>query len=267
MTQPAASEISCFASPPPLWDISDGMDDNELRGPALYDALMDLKPSGLSEYAWAERAGLNRGFLNDLKKSEMASPRTSSLNKLLAVAGKSVADLYRLETSAGRTEAREIQKPFSSVDLPKDVPIRGTAAGAEIEIEDGGRTHRIERTLVEPDPTGFARRPPSLAGNRTVYAIYITGESMMPRFRPGDLSYVDPSRAPHIGDDVIVQFVDEPVEGADPSEVSSILVKELVGRTATHFELAQHNPPVRFKVEKRRVLAIHRIVPLSELLS
>ena len=66
----------------------------ELRGPALYEALMALKPVDLSEYEWAEKAGLNRGWFNDIKKAPDASPRTSNINKALAAIGLSLVDLY-----------------------------------------------------------------------------------------------------------------------------------------------------------------------------
>lgn len=120
---------------------------------------------------------------------------------------------------------------------------------------------------MESEPIAFAKRPPALSSRKDVYALFITGESMLPRFRPGDLVYVDPRRAPHIGDDVIVQLVDKVSPGADPSEVASVLVKVLVRRSATHFELEQFSPPLSFLVERNLVAAIHRIIPLSELLS
>ena len=239
----------------------------ELRGPALYEALMALKPAGLSEYAWAEAAGLNRGFLNDLKKKADASPRAASLNRLLAVAGRTLADLYGPAGGEARIEGEATGRPFNPAELPRDVPILGTAAGGELDVEAGGATKRVERTLVEPEAIAFARRPPSIASNRKVYALFIKGDSMEPRYRAGDLVYVDPRRDPHVGEDVIVQLVDEPRADADPAEVVSVLVKHLARRTAAHFELSQYNPALTFRIERRRVEAIHRIIPLSELLS
>ena len=240
---------------------------DELRGPALYQALMALKPARMSEYAWAEAAGLNRGFLNDLKLKADASPRAASLNRLLAVAGRTMADLYAPGIEPGRSEGEILPRPFNPSEAPRDVPILGTADGGELEVEDGGRTTRIERTIVEPEAIAHARRPPSIASNRKVYALFIKGESMEPRYRAGDLVYVDPRRDPHVGDDVIVQLVDEAKADADPAEVVSVLVKQLVRKTATHFELGQYNPALTFRIERRRIEAMHRIIPLSELLS
>jgi len=236
----------------------------ELRGAALYEALMALKPADLSEYEWAARAGLNRGWFNDIKKAPDASPRTSNINKALAAIGLSIGDLY----GGGRaSEGRIAQAHFNPGELPRDVPVLGTAAGAELKIETDGKSLKIEKTLVEAEPVAYVRRPPAMERNRRIYALYITGSSMEQRFRPGDLVYVDPRRAPHVGEDVIVQLIAEARPDADPAEVVSVLVKQLVRTTATHYELTQHNPPLTFRIAKSKVAEIHRIIPLAELLS
>ena len=236
----------------------------ELRGAALYEALMALKPADLSEYEWAARAGLNRGWFNDIKKAPDASPRTSNINKALAAIGLSIGDLY----GGGRgSEGRIAPAHFNPGELPRDVPVLGTAAGAELKIETDGKSLKIEKTLVEAEPVAYVRRPPAMERNRRIYALYITGSSMEQRFRPGDLVYVDPRRAPHVGEDVIVQLIAEARPDADPAEVVSVLVKQLVRTTATHYELTQHNPPLTFRIAKSKVAEIHRIIPLAELLS
>ena len=236
---------------------------DDLRGPALYEALMALKPPTLSEYEWAEKAGLNRGWFNDIKKAPDASPRTSNINKALAAIGRSLGDLY----GGGRGDGTIAAAAFNPAELPRDVPVLGTAAGAELKVETDGKSLKVEKTLVEAEPVAYVRRPPSMERNRKIYALYITGASMEHRFRPGDLVYVDPRRAPHVGEDVIVQLIDEPRADADPAEVISVLVKQLVRTTATHYELTQHNPPLTFRIPKAKVAEIHRIVPLAELLS
>jgi len=241
------------------------MAEEELRGPALYEALMALKPASLSEYEWAEKAGLNRGWFNDIKKAPDASPRTSNINKALAAIGLSIGDLYG--GGGRRSEGTIAAAQFNPGELPRDVPVLGTAAGAELKVETDGKSLKIEKTLVEAEPVAFARRPPAIERNRKVYALYITGASMEHRFRPGDLVYVDPRRAPHVGEDVIVQLIDEARADADPAEVISVLVKQLVRTTASHYELTQHNPPLTFRIAKAQVAEIHRIIPLSELLS
>src|SRR3546814_6153448 len=99
--------------------------------------------------------------------------------------------------------------PFNPHDLPRDVPIHGTAMGGSLEVRLNDELSQIEETMVVEGVVGYARRPPSIDSNRKSYAIYITGESMEPRYRAGDLVYVDPLSAPSIGTDVIVQLVED----------------------------------------------------------
>src|SRR3546814_13717148 len=123
----------------------------------------------------------------------------TTLFRSLAVAGKTVADLYLAD--AGIQPAL-VNPPFNPHDLPRDVPIHGTAMGGSLEVRSNGELSQIEETLVEDGVVGYARRTPSIDSNRKSYALYITGESMEPRYRAGVLVYVDPRRAPYIGDDV-----------------------------------------------------------------
>lgn len=236
----------------------------ELRGEALAEALLKYKPDNLSEGKWAQAAGLNRGFFSDMRNKN-TRPLIDNLNSLLVSAGKTMADIDDASPSAA-VEVSPAQKPFRIGELPQDVPILGTAQGAKISFGQNGSAVEIEPITIEREPFGHVRRPPSCF-NQPVYALYVAGESMMNRFRPGDLIYVDSRREPSVGDDVVVQLIEEPRSDADPAEVKSVLVKTLIRRTATHYELEQYNPEIIFRVDKRRVAAIHRVIPLKELMS
>jgi phage repressor protein C with HTH and peptisase S24 domain len=52
----------------------------------------------------------------------------------------------------------------------------------------------------------YLARPPSLADDPDAYAVEIVGESMAPRFEPGERAFVSPKARVGIGDDVIVQL-------------------------------------------------------------
>lgn len=238
------------------------MTQGELRGRALYDRLMTFRPAGLDEYQWAIRIGLNRGYFNDIKEKN-TSPRSDTLNKILSSVGKTVADLYQSEISA---QPALVKAPFNPSELPRDVPILGTATGAMLEIQTNGDVERIEEIELQEE-IGFARRPASLQSNRKAYALYIAGESMYPRYAGGEMVYVDPRRQPMIGDDVIVQLVGDVSPDADPAEIKHVLVKRLVRNTAAHLELEQFNPPITFKLAKSKIHSCHRVIPWTELLS
>jgi phage repressor protein C with HTH and peptisase S24 domain len=103
-------------------------------------------------------------------------------------------------------------------------------------------------------------RPASLARDNEAYALTVIGDSMYPRFRPGRRVIVSPRAPVSIGDDVVVQLKGGAGEGEFRERVSTVLIKELVRRSATFIELRQFNPDVTFRVEQDRVAAIHKVV-------
>jgi phage repressor protein C with HTH and peptisase S24 domain len=82
------------------------------------------------------------------------------------------------------------------------VPLLGTAYGGDWEDE-------IELTELHlSEVLDNLARPPSLANDDEAYAIEIIGDSMFPRFKPGERAFVSPKAAVRPGDDVIVQLTD-----------------------------------------------------------
>lgn len=143
--------------------------------------------------------------------------------------------------------------------LPLDVPVYGTALGADLPIREGDVVHEVERTILElTEAVYHIRRMPGIAGDRDAYGLTVVGMSMAPRYEDGDPLYVSPRKQPGIGDYVVVQM-------ADGGEVISALVKRLIGRTADAYELEQFNPPLRFRIARSAVAHIHRVVPPKEL--
>lgn len=256
------SEISIIDRQEALADNRDmaGTTDN----PPMYDALVALKPDEWTLNAWTVKAGVNRNFFNDLRRTGTANHGT--IQKLLDVAERSLAELEaRLPTPAPRREPEgsRVEDPFRVFrhGRPKDVPVMGTPSCGEVEI-DGEIVESVEMDLGEV--VDFVRRPPTLEGRNDVYAIYFTGFSMVPRFEPGEIAYVDARRPPSIGDYVVVQLTKQRGDDEDPRIISA-LVKRLVRRTADRVDLEQFNPPKTFSVPAARAGRIHRIFTLGEL--
>lgn len=97
--------------------------------------------------------------------------------------------------------------------------------------------------------------PPSLEGVPGAYAVYIDGESMSPRYRPGETVWVHPHKPARRGDDVIVQI--RPDDEGDPPNG---FVKELVGWAGDRLVLRQHNPQGELSFRRGEVVSIHPIV-------
>ncbi len=171
---------------------------------------------------------------------------------------------------AGRDGVREAERvadesiPFPGRGAVRDVPVLGTAMGSEMRFSAEGQAAMVEMVEIDHnDIVDYVRRPPSLVGRKDVYAIYVSGISMQPRYFPGGLQFVDTRREPSIGDGVILQVAGEGEDGE--SRVVSVLVKTLLRRTADYIELEQYNPALTFQIPRAKVIRMHRIMDNNEL--
>lgn len=170
-----------------LWDSSNMARDEALRGKALYDALMRLKPHDLPETDWATQAGVNRGFFSNLKGSEIA-PRSDTLRKILNRIGKSEADLF----GSGGVE---ILRPTLE-DLANE---HGLAFVEEVDLALGMGATFLSQD-AQPEIVGMV--PFRAAWLREMFrgalsalkVVRGVGDSMEPTVRNGDFVLVDTSR-------------------------------------------------------------------------
>lgn len=97
--------------------------------------------------------------------------------------------------------------------------------------------------------------PPSLVNVPNAYSVWVDGESMSPRYRPGETVFVHPGRPARRGDDVIVQI--KPSDEALPPRG---FIKEFIGWTGNKLVLQQYNPQQRIEFNKDTVVSVHPIV-------
>jgi len=95
---------------------------------------------------------------------------------------------------------------------------------------------------------------------RPVVGLNVLGESMVPRFRNGELIYVQ-LREPVPGDDVVVELCPER-EG----EPSKTFLAELVKATRSRLYCRQHNPRRDIEFDRSEILRLWRVLTLRELL-
>lgn len=105
----------------------------------------------------------------------------------------------------------------------------------------------------------FAERPPSLAGARNAYAVYVQDETMSPRFEPGWLLHVNPSRPVLRGDNVVVQ-----IRGSGRVQCHAH-IRLFEERTADRLLVRQFDPPFFSEWPLDQVVAVHRIVGVAEM--
>ncbi|WP_179954069.1 XRE family transcriptional regulator [Denitrobaculum tricleocarpae] len=138
----------------------------------------------------------------------------------------------------------------STASLLRDVEVRGVAVGGnESCFEFNGEV--VDRV----------RRPPGIAGASNVFAIYVVGQSMSPRFEEGEIVFVHPGRPATSGCDVIVELHGH---NGDPGQC---YIKRLVKKTPTRTVLQQFNPARDdISFDNDNIRAMYRILTASELL-
>jgi phage repressor protein C with HTH and peptisase S24 domain len=104
------------------------------------------------------------------------------------------------------------------------------------------------------------RRPPGIRNAKNVAALNVAGDSMVPRFKSGELIYVQ-DRLAIPGDDVVVEMYAE-TEGDAPKS----FLKELVRKSGRRLYCRQHNPRSDIEFEAGEVKTVWRVLTLRDLL-
>lgn len=130
------------------------------------------------------------------------------------------------------------------------VPVLGTAAGSIVD--------KIEGMNIE-GPVDFVERPHALRRARDLYAIYVTGDSMSPMHRHGELRFVHPHRVARPGDTVVVHTRNH---DNDPGQH---YIKILERRTAQALYCRQINPDALLEIPGKFVISVHRVLTLNEI--
>ncbi len=197
--------------------------------------------------------GMSRTWLQSWLNSD--KPTDMKIHLLRELAQKTGADFEQLMQGGGNNGLEEY--------LPNVRPapsVRGAASGARDVPVLGTASCSVQGAmqLQSDSPIEFVSRPVGVATMAQLYAIYVTGDSMSPRFEHGDLVYVAP-RPTRRGDYVVVQATD-----ASGNRIAYL--KRYIGKTANDaIELEQFNPARKFTVPASDVISIHRALTNADL--
>lgn len=122
-----------------------------------------------------------------------------------------------------------------------------------IPVRSAGRGGTEQEMFLEDGPIDYVRRPPSLAQVRDAYAIYVVGDSMQPRFRPGQILHINPFKPPQPGSGVVVTKTS-----------GAVLIKEYVRHDGHGLHVRQYNPAETLLYPAAEIAAVHTVVGLQE---
>ncbi|MDN3565838.1 helix-turn-helix transcriptional regulator [Paeniroseomonas aquatica] len=196
--------------------------------------------NGLSASGLARKAGLDATAFNPSKRigadGRARWPSTESLAKVLTATSTGMADFAALVTGMAAALPRGSRGPAA-----RRIPLIGLAqAGGEGYFDDGGY------------PVGGSWDEISVpeVGDPNAYALEISGESMEPVFRDGDIVIVSPGAPIRRGDRVVVR-----------TEKGEVMAKELKRQSARRIDLRSLNPAhPDYAFDLTEITWMHRIV-------
>ena len=198
--------------------------------------------NGLSASGLAKRSGLDPTTFNVSKRvmpdGRNRWPSTESVAKVLNATGASLEAFTSL-VSGARTLASNLARPA------RRVPLIGLAqAGGEGYFDDG------------EFPVGGGWDEVSLPeiADPNAYALEISGDSMEPVYRDGDMVIVSPSAPIRRGDRVVIR-----------TNKGEVMAKQLTRRSARRVELKSLNPAhPDYSFDLTEVAWVHRVIWASQ---
>ena len=197
--------------------------------------------NGLSASGLAKRAGLDATTFNPSKRrmpdGRLRWPSTESISKVLAAVSATLEQFTALVTGSSR--------PMSSARLPHRIPLLGLAqAGGDGFFDDAGF------------PVGGSWDEVSVPeiGDPNAYALEISGDSMDPVFRDGDMVVVSPLAPLRRGDRLVAK-----------TWAGEVMAKQLTRKSAKRVELKSLNPAHRDRsFDLTEIAWLHRIIWASQ---
>lgn len=216
------------------------------------------KKAGLTQVELAEKAGIpQRNYLSKLENGTVTLSEKWAV-KLAPVLGCTPAELiFSYSDMPNNDPEFNAILPQTPATIPKasdmktDLPVYGT-----VECGDGD--------YMEFSDTFSIKRPPIWQERDDVYAVRASGESMVPRFFPGEIVLVDTKLKPRNGNDVIIQLHD----GNGDNGIRRAMLKIYIKKSPTLYVFSSYNPDYDQKIEipVEQVKSVDVVVPASELL-
>ena len=195
---------------------------------------------GLSASGLAKRSGLDATTFNPSKRrmpdGRNRWPSTESIAKVLDATGASLEMWTALVTGT---------RPATGTRPPRRIPLIGLAqAGGDGFFDDAGF----------PVGGGWDEIGLPEIGDLHAYALEISGESMEPVFRDGDMVVVSPAAPIRRGDRVVAR-----------THAGEVMAKQIVRRSAKRVELKSLNPAHRDRsFDLTEIAWLHRVIWASQ---
>lgn len=214
-----------------------------------------------------------RGWSVPRLAAEMGRPKDSSLIESLGKYVKALVDnprgnrMREIAEALGMSEIelRTGNKPggagvveHSSDSVPRENATLGGASPLFHKIPAYGQAMggKHGEFVLNGNKIADILAPTSLVNVPDAYAVYISGDSMEPRYYAGEVAFVHPHLAFRKGDYVVAQILTE--EEGDSAPLA--FVKRFVSIDDRRLRLEQHNPKKTLEFPRKRVKSVHVIL-------
>jgi DNA-binding XRE family transcriptional regulator len=173
------------------------------------------KERGLSQEQLARHIGVRQNTI-----AAIESGATKKSKYLPDIARVLEVDLADLDAADGAHRTPTI--PGADLVGARDLPLYATVEAGEGAV------------VMSSDPVDEIRRPAPLATVKGAYGVIVSGESMVPALRPGDIVLIHPHLPPKAED--ICLFI------AQRNGEFVATIKEYVGQTKDHWKVKRYKP-------------------------
>jgi phage repressor protein C with HTH and peptisase S24 domain len=190
---------------------------------------------GLSSSGLARKAGLDATAFNPSKRhggdGRPRWPSTESIAKVLAATGETLEAFVGLARRNPSPAPRHVRRGESRASF-RPIPLLGFAqAGAGGFFDDGGF----------PTGQGWDEIAFPAVADEGAYALQVSGDSMQPFYRDGDVIIVSPAAKIRRGDRVVVRTAN-----------GEVMAKVLKRQNSSELELSSFNPAHADRVVAKR---------------
>lgn len=177
--------------------------------------------------------------------------------------------LYGAEAAAPARNAPVSGNPVSGGPPPALSARQSPNASAPVAVDLGSATVPVFGSVAGGYEGHFVLNgerladilaPSSLKGVHDAYAVYVSGDSMEPRYFQSEAVFVNPKKPVAKGDFVVIQVF----EGPDDDPELHCYVKRFQGTRHGDVVCDQFNPPKELLFPRARLQKVHKIVASGE---
>ncbi len=190
-----------------------------------------------SQGALADEAGVSQQLIGQIERGEVESSK--KLGQIARALGVDPGELDEQFVSAAEIIPKRTLLP--EVGRAR-MPVYAAAEGGPGEI------------IITTDAIEYSAWPEPLQHVKEGYGILLTGESMVPAYRPGDTALVNPKLPPMSGEEHIF-YAQDPLSGN-----ALATIKTLKRARQDAWEVEQFNPSRTFELPRTAWSICHRVV-------